>query len=593
MSEKQEKTAIQAPSQAISRVKTKLFRGDGFMTCSVYNRAGDILYVADQKSKVITAIDVKNDKEYKIIGTFHGHNGIILHIELSEDDSMLISCCADLSMCVFNSKNGTLLRKFDNMVSNPKQSCVRGDKVIVNCEAMGRRSKTYLVIYQFDEEECLKEIKKIMWDQPTKIGVCKWLDDNNVIIGCENGNIIIKDVFNDDVPMKIYPVHSAGIKSIEFNINRTNILTGSLDYTAKITNLYRIESKEDESKQDESKQDESEELYSLNTIKTYTSTCPVNYAIYGPRDKKVILAGGVDAMEVASTGNNDFRIKFYKTKETKLVNEISSHFGPVRHLNKCPISDNFVSSGQDGVIKIYVFNESLEDDAESGGYEPFGNVIMMRPDKLILETETNEFEYINSKNGSGSGTCYGTNVSTNSTNTKATESKNSIPGLPSYLKTGKSGGLSGLTSSASLSGSSGSSGSVKASGLEPIGGNIFAPKTNYVQEIMEKRVEGGNIFLQNRAKREGEDYDGSRSLLDENTTVIIKNLPKDTELDDLKDFTDSGRIIGRVKIIPGQHDTIAFIKYYSRKIAEEVIEKMHGTKLQACIIHVEFANQRK
>ena len=66
---------------------TKIYRGHGFMTASKYNNSGDIIYITDKESKVITAVDTNN---YSLIGTFEGHYGVIWNIDISNDCSISI-----------------------------------------------------------------------------------------------------------------------------------------------------------------------------------------------------------------------------------------------------------------------------------------------------------------------------------------------------------------------------------------------------------------------------------------------------------------------------------------------------------------------
>ena len=89
-----------------SVIKTKQYRGCGFMTVCKYNNTGDIIYIGDKDSKIISAIDTQ---DYNVIGTFSGHNGVVWSMDISKDDNILVSASGDLTIGFFDAKNGEKL----------------------------------------------------------------------------------------------------------------------------------------------------------------------------------------------------------------------------------------------------------------------------------------------------------------------------------------------------------------------------------------------------------------------------------------------------------------------------------------------------
>ena len=157
------------------------------------------------------------------------------------------------------------------------------------------------------------------------------------------------------------------------------ILTGSVDSTAKLIKI--------------------EPNYLLEVVYTCQSTCPVNCAIFSYNEKKIILAGGADAINVAMSGKNDFTIKIFSIKEKKLITQMSSHFGPVRCLTRAPKSKNYVSAGQDGIVKIYQLDEQPVEFEHSLELETFGIKESSSGSGTLnsrdLINEINKLDYVN------------------------------------------------------------------------------------------------------------------------------------------------------------------------------------------------------
>lgn len=356
---------------------TKIYRGQGFMTVVKYNNSGDTIYMADKDSKKITAIETNN---YSIIYTFEGHNGIIWSLDLSNDDNILISSSGDLTIYFWDTKNGYKLHQTSEKCI-PKYVCTQKklstNLVSILCEAITKKSLTYILIYDLEliKKNCFDIYKKIEWKKSVKINCLLWLNESELLFGCDDGNIIIRNI-NDisGESDREYNFHSNAIKSIVWNKSMTQILTGSLDNTSKQINISNWEVKS-----------------------IYTSTVPINWACFNHNDRKILVGGGIDAMNVAKTLNNDFNLKIFRSSDQKLINHIPSHFGPIRYIDKSPKNKNFLSASQDGTAKIYFIDDSdeLEKIKEDINQENLGLENMS--DKIFLSDEINKILNLNWK----------------------------------------------------------------------------------------------------------------------------------------------------------------------------------------------------
>ena len=502
-------------------IKTKQFRGCGFMTISRYNNSGDIIYISDKESKIISAIETKN---YTIIGTFIGHNGVIWNLDISKDDKILVSCSGDMSIIIWNTINGIILKQF-NEPGIPKivsiQKNCSTNFVVIYYESISKRFKSYIKIYDLDktglnnenleiennletEEGLLKN--KIEWNEESKITIVFWIDENRFLVGTEDGTIFIKDI-NKETNEK-YKIHNGIIKSIVFNKQKNSILTSSLDSTCKLISIENWE-----------------------ILKVIESPVPINFAIFNHNDRKIILAGGLEAVLISKTTNSDLNIKFYRTSDLKLLNQMSSHFGPVRYLDKSPKDKTFISASQDGTVKIYLLqdeeknnkleNKILEENIEEFIIKKFGDALYEDDVNLQLIDESNILENVNIK-------------------------------IKQEIEKPQA---------------------KRIVGMPPL------PKKNNENDEKFKVNNENDLFEFEKRQRE------------DNSTIRVNNLPPDIEYSTLYYYFDQfGYIEDRgIKIKSYSDNTMAFIRYSHHKEAESAIENLNKKAIDYYIIDVEFA----
>lgn len=518
-------------------IDTKQFRGAGFMTVAKYNNSGEIIYIADKDSKIITAVETR---EYKVFGSFDGHNGVIWNLDVSSDDKILISCSGDLSICFWQTENGNKLYQFIERCI-PKYICtqkkLQTNLVGIICEGLGKKSSTYISIYDLDQvfQNNFSEKTKLMWNKTSKPLVLLWLNEEILIIGCDDGKIIFKNINDaDGINDKEYQIHDGAIKSIVWNKTKTQILTGSLDCTAKQidTSTWEVKS-------------------------TYKSTVPINWACWNHNDRKVFIGGGIEAMNVAKTSNNDLNLKVYRVSDQKLMNHMSSHFGPIRYIDKSPNSKNFLTASQDGTVKIYFIKDDESTNAQPTNTQPTNqeeksNVIYNNfgsCEKTKLTNEVNKLENLSWK-----------------PKPKIEKNNKWIPGMP-ILADKKS---SNSTNKSSISNNNNNFSKSFANdnyGINNNDGDDFDERINQIKNEQEKK----------------------------NSTIRVTNLPSDIKPRELAELFDLyGRIADRdgIKIKNYEDTTMAFIKYIYPESAEKAIANLDYTAIDNWIIRVEFARQK-
>jgi translation initiation factor 3 subunit I len=349
-----------------STLNVKQFRGQGFMTVAKFSPSGDLLFIADKDSKYVSLISISNNQ---LVGTYNGHNGVIWHLDISPDSKYMISCSGDMSCIVWDVQSGNIL----NMIREtgiPKYVSISNDLVAIACDPISKRSKSYIVIYSLDDlvNGIINPIAKINEEQSIRATTVSWLSDELIMATYDNG--LVKKI-NHKLGSTVQEtkIHDESIKSICFSNDKTEFLTGSLDEFAKIINVD-----------------------TLKINKTFKSTVPVNSAIYTPDNLYVILGGGIEAMMVAKTSNNDLTTKIYQVSNEKLYRQITNHFGPLRYLHFNPNESSFATASQDGTVKIHYLVPMTDNDSE---LELFGLATAKEPEELSLINEIVKIEEIN------------------------------------------------------------------------------------------------------------------------------------------------------------------------------------------------------
>lgn len=496
------------------------------MTISKYDNLGEKIYIADKDSKIITSIETNN---YTRVGTFLGHSGVIWSLDLSSDDSILISASGDLTIGFYCTLSGELFYRSQEKCI-PKYVCTQKkigtNYVAIICEAITRKSSSYIVIYDLDniKSNDFQEKKKLIWTQTSKPNVLEWLSEDELIIGCDDGKIIILNIEEQvDLDSKEFEIHSDSIKSFVWNKNKSQILTSSIDCTSKQIDIT--------------------DKTNLKIINTYKSTVPVNWACWNHSDRKVFLGGGIEAMNVAKTSNNDLNLKIYRTSDQKLTNHIASHFGPIRYIDYSPNPNKktFITASQDGSVKIYFLPENEQN---------------------LTDNEQNLTDNINIQrfnDGLENPECL-------------TDETNKI---------------------------------INLTWKPPKNKPSEKPVTKWIPGMAKSNSNSNKEEVYDVSKIDNDDIDDKiRDMVgkEENiSTVRVTNLPTDIRAKTLFDMFDLyGRIEERNGIKIKEYEdhtygkqTIAFIRYVYPESAQKAIDYMNGTPFEFHVIRVELAKPKK
>jgi translation initiation factor 3 subunit I len=341
-------------------LNVKQFRGQGFMTVVKYSPEGDYLFIADKDSKYVSLVSTSNNQ---LVGTFNGHNGVVWHLDISNDSKYMISCSGDMSCIVWDIRTGEILNRISE-TGIPKYVSIKDNLVIIACDPISKRSKSYIGVYNLEDLVSgeTNQLYKLAETETCRATTVTCISEDTILVSYDNGFVKKVNFKTQNIELE-KSVHSESIKSVCMSNDKTNFLTGSLDTTAKIINLDTFEE-----------------------ISVFKSNVPINTAIYTPDNKFILLGGGIEAMMVAKTSDNDLTTKIYQVSNQKLFKQITNHFGPLRYLDFNPNGLNFATASQDGSAKIHYFNP-IVDKTEVDKRELFGYALSKDDSELLLANE--------------------------------------------------------------------------------------------------------------------------------------------------------------------------------------------------------------
>lgn len=300
------------------------------LTKIVYNRAGDLLFTASKDS----VPNVWWSHNGERLGSFHGHEGVVWSLAVSDDSKLLVSGSGDNTVRVWEVNGGKQVGIIETETAVRAVALGHGDRflAVVTDATMGKSAK--ISIFEFPS---LKPVQDIDCSPDGKIKptVVAFGDCNEMVIsGHQDGSVCAWEVASGAQKLKAMP-HSDVIRDLQMSADRTYFITASRDNTAKLI-----------------------DTATLATLKTYKTERPVNSAALSPIRNEVVIAGGQEALHVTTTSSRagQFEARFFHQIYEGELGRVRGHFGPINTLAYHPRGRGYASGAEDGYVRVHHFD---------------------------------------------------------------------------------------------------------------------------------------------------------------------------------------------------------------------------------------------
>uniref|UniRef100_A0A915P771 Eukaryotic translation initiation factor 3 subunit I n=1 Tax=Meloidogyne floridensis TaxID=298350 RepID=A0A915P771_9BILA len=300
------------------------------------NQEGDILF-SSGKDKHICVWYTENGER---IGTYEGHTGVVWDVDVSWDTKTLVSASGDQHMMVWDVETGAQLNDSEvgSVVRSIGLSYSGNLAVLATQKAISNRAGVFVQ----DLREFSKKFEptlRIEIDQPSSTCLFSHLDDT-IVLGTQNGQLHLYDLRQPNDAKDFSSPHNFPINELQKSVDETFLISSSKDKTAQL-----------------------HDSRTLQQLKKYKSTRPVNSAAISPTRDHIILGGGEESVNVTmtSTSSGQFEAKLYHMIFEEEFARFKGHFGPINSITFDPTGDIVVSGGEDGYVRIQELDQSYKD----------------------------------------------------------------------------------------------------------------------------------------------------------------------------------------------------------------------------------------
>lgn len=318
------------------------------ITAVKFNFDGDLLFTASGEKKVNLWYGLSGER----IGSFEP-KAAVRTLDVTNDSNLLIVGTNVGTLEFFKVDGGALLGYIEMEARIKTVQLSYGDKkllVLVEWYSRDEKSGTNeFLIYDFEgiaeqiAHNTVPEALKIKPDTTIsfKNKYCQvgWgLLNKHILAAREDGHFELVDLSGK--VMKSEKVHDEVLHSFSVSKEFAFISTASRE-GSKIL-----------------------DCETLKVLKTFKTEVPMNASCISPlafssKNAKfhALVAGGVPARDAAMFKQGGFEVRLVSMVHEEEIGRIAGHFGPVNTLNFYPDGRGFVSGGEEGIIRLFRFDE--------------------------------------------------------------------------------------------------------------------------------------------------------------------------------------------------------------------------------------------
>lgn len=306
-----------------------------------YNREGDLLFVASKDS----LCTVWRTSDGQLLGSYK-NSGAVTMLDVSADSTRLISSNADHKCVLWDVQTGKRITEFSLETPVRAVQFAEGDRKFLCVTDSSYKNIPAIHVFNIPKEAMTnndyddrgkRHVASLKIQQNERILCAMWGPLNKTIVcGCADGTVRLYDA-TSGACLGQAKEHRGPVNKIALSHNKLLLITASADNSAKLFHTTTLE-----------------------LIKSYKSTEPVNTAAISPNKYHVILGGGTDSRDVTTTLGKStyFDTRFYHMIFEEEIGRVRGHFGPIHILDFAPDGSGFVSGGEDGYVRLHKFDKS-------------------------------------------------------------------------------------------------------------------------------------------------------------------------------------------------------------------------------------------
>lgn len=309
------------------------------LTQVVYNQDGDLIFSTSKDHNASVWFSHNGER----LGTLEGHNGTIWTIAPDVNSDFVVTGSADNQIRLWRVATGECLKVWELPTAIKRvQWSEDGNRFLAVTEKrMGHEGtiRVYEVSREGDGKTQADEPSLTITCSRSKAYLAGFCSLDRYIVSChEDGSICQWDAKSGELYNRVADMHEAQVMDMQFSADRTYFITASRDKFAKL-----IDSD------------------SLEVIKQYEATTPLNSAAILPGKPYVLLGGGQDAMNVTTTGarQGQFEIRFWHKVFEEELARVKGGFGPCNTIGVSPQGTGYAIGGEDGYVRVHHFDDDF------------------------------------------------------------------------------------------------------------------------------------------------------------------------------------------------------------------------------------------
>jgi translation initiation factor 3 subunit I len=259
-------------------------------------------------------------------------------------------------------KTGTEICHFTHNSTVRSVAFAHGDKMILTVQGGDYGAIPTIFIFNLDEKDSGQRddpIRTIPVDEKdakrnkVTIRCAEWGALNRTVLGaCSDGTLRVWDVQKSKEIFRSSPddSHKQRINDLQLNKERTQAITVSDDYTAKLWDI----------------RDQK-----LVLKRVFRSDHPLNAGAIHPLYNQVVVGGGQDAMNVTTTaaGAGHFESEFFHSVYSERIGAVGGHFGTMNTLAISPLGDMYATASIDGFVRLHHFSDAYKKNSKKYDWE--------------------------------------------------------------------------------------------------------------------------------------------------------------------------------------------------------------------------------